>query len=135
MLAPYLNDTLTMPNKTGTNKKRRTATRRRPARISQSADSVKALLERSPLSDAIAAHGARQRHWQRWLAARLPAQLLAYVTGIVERDAELVIFTASAAWGVRLRYALAEVETELRSAAPELERVVVRVMPAKRGRT
>jgi hypothetical protein len=36
---------------------------------------------------------------------------------------------------VRLRYALAEVETELRAASPEVERVVVRVMPARGGRT
>ena len=84
--------------------------------------------------DAIAAQAERQRYWRRWLAARLPAALLAYVTGIVERKAELVIFTASAAWGVRLRYALAEVETELRAASPEVQRVVVRVMPAARAR-
>jgi hypothetical protein len=93
------------------------------------------LLERSPVLDAIAVQVERQRHWQRWLAARVPAALLAYVTGIVERDAELVIFTASAAWGVRLRYALAEVETELRAASPEVQRVVVRVMPTAKSRS
>jgi hypothetical protein len=122
-----------MPNKTGTNKKRRAATGRRPARISRPADSVKALLERSPTLDAIAVQVARQRHWQRWLAEHLPAALLPYVTGVVERDAALVIFAASAAWGVRLRYALAEVEPELRAASPALDRVVVRVLPAKAG--
>jgi hypothetical protein len=120
-----------MPNKTGTNKKRRTATRRRATRISPSADSVKALLARSPVLDVIGVQVERQRHWQRWLAARLPAAPLAYVTGIVERDAELVIFTASAAWAVRLRYALAEVESELRAASPGLERVAVRVLPRR----
>jgi hypothetical protein len=124
-----------MPNKTRTNKKRSTAAGRRPARNSQSADSVKTLLARSQVLDAIAVHAKRQGHWQRWLAERLPAALLAYVTGVVERDAELVIFTASAAWGARLRYALAEVQTELRAAAPRLERVVVRVMPTPTSRS
>lgn len=124
-----------MPNKTATNKKRRTATGRRPARTSRSADSVKALLERSPVLDAIAVQVERQRYWQRWLAPRLPSALLTYVTGVVERDSELVIFTASAAWAVRLRYALAEVESELRAASPDVQRVVVRVLPIARSRS
>ena len=108
---------------------------RRTSRISRPVDSVKTLLERTgPLAGAIHEQGARQRHWQRWLAARVPAALLSYVTGVVERDGELVVFAASAAWAVRLRYALAELEADLRAAGDGIERVRVRVLPAPRQR-
>ncbi|MGB6449167.1 MAG: DciA family protein [Steroidobacteraceae bacterium] len=78
---------------------------------------------------SIADQASRQRIWRQWLAERLPASLVARVTGVVERDGELVIFTESAGWGVRLRYALAELDTELHSAHPAVTRVAVRVLP------
>jgi hypothetical protein len=92
-------------------------------------DSVKSVLESggSTLA-AIQAQAARQQHWRRWLGERLTPALLASVTGVVERDAELVIFTASAAWAVRLRYVLAEHESALR-AESELLKIRVRVLP------
>ena len=69
---------------------------------------------------------ARQDTWRGWLAEHLPAALLPHVTGLVERDGELVIFTASASWGVRVRYAVADVETPA-----EIERILVRVLPKR----
>jgi hypothetical protein len=78
---------------------------------------------------SIADQAARQRAWREWLDARFPEPLRARITGVVERDGELVIFTASAGWGVRLRYALAELDGELRRARPEITRVLVRVLP------
>ncbi|MGH8258114.1 MAG: hypothetical protein ACREUG_00315 [Steroidobacteraceae bacterium] len=94
-------------------------------------DSVKSLLARStPVLTSIADQVARQRSWRAWLDERLPESLRTRITGVVERDGELVIFTQSAGWGVRLRYAVAEIETELRLARPEVSRIIVRVLPA-----
>jgi len=70
---------------------------------------------------------SRQVGWRDWLAQRLPEALLPHVTGVVERQGELVIFTASASWGVRIRYAMAELEPP-----PDIDRIQVRVMPGRR---
>lgn len=118
-----------MPNKPRRDKQIRSALHR-GARTRPGADSVKSLLARSgPVMASIADQASRQRAWRKWLEERLPAGLAARVTGVVERDGELVIFTESAGWGVRLRYALAELDAELRRGPPALERVVVRVLP------
>ena len=66
----------------------------------QKADSVKALLSRaSPVLTSIREQRSRQVGWREWLAQRLPEALLPHVTGVVERQGELVIFTTSASWG------------------------------------
>ncbi len=80
---------------------------------------------------AIRDQAGQQDIWRRRLAERLPSELLAYVTGVVAREGELVVFTVSAAWGVRLRYAIAEVEPQLLAAGGDVTRVVVRVLPGK----
>jgi hypothetical protein len=79
---------------------------------------------------SIADQASRQRRWREWLHTRLPAALYSRITGIVETDGELVIFTESAGWGVRLRYTMAELASELRSAHPSVESVTVRVLPS-----
>ena len=94
------------------------------------ADSVKSLLARpSPVLASISAQAGRQATWRQWLDERLPPPLRARITGIVERDGGLVVYAESAGWGVRLRYALAELEAELRSAHPRISRLAVRVLP------
>jgi hypothetical protein len=80
---------------------------------------------------SITDQAARQRYWREWLAERLPATLCGRLAGVVETGGELVIFTASAGWGVRLRYALAELEFELRAAHPAIECITVRVLPSR----
>jgi len=40
-----------------------------------------------------------------------------------------VIFAATAAWSARLRYAVLELEREIRTADPELTDIEVRVLP------
>lgn len=120
-----------MPNKLQRDKKNRRGSRRGVARIRPGADSVKSLLARpSPVLAAVADQAARQRAWRAWLDGRLPEPLRARITGMVERDGELVIFAESAGWGVRLRYAVAELEADLRGAHPAISRVVVRVLPS-----
>jgi hypothetical protein len=77
---------------------------------------------------------ARQTVLRSWLDQRLPQETRAHLSGVVERDdGTLVIFTDSAAWSARVRYALPEIESELRSAHPEITRVAVRVLPASSG--
>lgn len=94
-------------------------------------DSVKSLLARSgPVLGRIADQAARQSVWRDWLAERLGEPLRARITGVVERDGALVVFTESAGWGVRLRYAVAELEAELRREHPQVSRVLVRVLPS-----
>ncbi len=80
---------------------------------------------------SIADQITRQQHWRAWLDERLPAALRGHITGIAETGGELVIFTASAGWGVRLRYAIAELESELRGAHPAIGSVAVRVLPRR----
>lgn len=78
---------------------------------------------------SIADQASRQLVWRRWLGERLTEELLSRITGIVEGRSELVLFAESASWGARLRYALAELHTELAAAQPPIERVRVRVLP------
>jgi len=126
-----------MPNKRGRNKNDRRGSGRRVARNRpgpdsvKKLDSVKSLLARSgPVLGRIAEQTAKRDVWREWIAGRLAEALRTRITGIVERDGALVIFTESAGWGVRVRYAMAELEPELRREHPQVARVVVRVLPA-----
>ena len=119
-----------MPNKRRRDKKHRSASAGGITRAAGGADSVKDLLQRSSvLLSAISEQASRQERWRDWIDQRLPPALAKRVTGIVERGAELVIFAESASWGVRLRYAVAELESDLKRASPALSRIVVRVLP------
>jgi hypothetical protein len=71
----------------------------------------------------------RQEFWWGWLKARLPAELAAHLTGVVERDGSLTIFAQSAAWVARLRFTVQELDSEIRAAAPALSTINVRVLP------
>jgi len=119
-----------MPKKLGRHKRVRVPMRSRTSPAPQRTDSVKALLARAtPALRRVTAQAARQSFWGEWLAAHLPAALNAQVSGVAERDGTLVVFAASAAWSARLRYALSELEGEVRAAAPELADIRVRVLP------
>jgi hypothetical protein len=48
---------------------------------------------------------------------------------VVERHDTLVIFTASAAWSARLRFAVAEIDAQLKRTHPGIAAVAVRVLP------
>ncbi|HZT05350.1 MAG TPA: DciA family protein [Steroidobacteraceae bacterium] len=94
------------------------------------AHSVKDLLARAvPVLSKAAGQSARQAFWRPWLQARLPAELPPRITGITERDGNLVVFAESSAWSARLRYALQELSAEIREAQPDIKEVTVRVMP------
>jgi hypothetical protein len=115
-----------MPNKTKRNKRR--SSRLRP--LSPRSDSVKDLLAGAhPALARLSEQAARQELWDRWLALHLPREVAKHVSGVVERDASLVIFTSSAAWSARVRFAVAEIEGRLKSAHPRIADVAVRVLP------
>jgi hypothetical protein len=115
-----------MPNKIKRNK--RHSRRLRP--LSPRADSVKDLLARAhPALARLSDQAARQELWRRWLALHLPGEVAKHVSGVVERADTLVIFTASAAWSARVRFAVAEIVGQLQSAHPGITAVAVRVLP------
>ncbi len=97
------------------------------------AHSVKDLLARTlPGLTRITDQAARANFWNQWLSAHLGPEIRARVSGVVERNGELVIFAESAAWCARLRYTLLELEGEIRSAVPAITAVAVRVLPRSR---
>ena len=104
----------------------RTAAGLRPPR----AHSVKELLARSaPGLTRVTDQAARAGFWSGWVCRHLPTEIGAQIRGVLERDGTLVIFAASAAWCARLRYALQELDPQIREAAPQLTAIAVRVQP------
>jgi hypothetical protein len=92
--------------------------------------SVKDLLaRRAPGLTRITAHTTRQYFWSCWLSERLPPELRPKVSGVSESAGTLVIFAETAAWSARLRYAVLELEQEIRAADPALIGIRVRVLP------
>lgn len=119
-----------MPKNTSRDKRRkplvRSAAGLRPSRVY----SVKELLARTaPGLTRVTNQAARQGFWSGWLCRHLPTEIGARICGVVERDGTLVIFAASAAWCARLRYAVQELEPQIRAAAPQLTAIAVRVQP------
>jgi hypothetical protein len=71
----------------------------------------------------------RQTFWRRWLDSHLPAEMAGKLTGVVEREGALVIFAESSAWSARLRYAVQEIEAQIRASGPGITEISVRVLP------
>jgi len=110
----------------------------RTSLVPPKAHSVKDLLARGApgltrITDQAARQAARQSFWSGWLSAHLPAQIFTRISGVSERDGTLVIFAETAAWSARLRYAVLELEADIRAADPALSAIEVRVLPLKRS--
>jgi len=72
----------------------------------------------------------RQDFWRSWLAEHLPADIRARISGLTEQRGTLVVFAEGPVWGPRVRYAVLELEAEIRAAAgAAVTRVEVRVLP------
>jgi hypothetical protein len=98
--------------------------------LSNQTDSVKKLLSKlTPNLKRVSAQAARQNFWRDWLDTHLPQEIRERLTGVVEREGVLVIFTESAAWSARLRYLVQEMEAQIRAADPKIIEVNVRVLP------
>jgi len=92
--------------------------------------SVKDLLARLvPTLTRVTEQASRQNYWLQWLSQRLPAEIHTRISGVTEQHGILVVFAESAAWSARLRYAVLELEADLRAAGPELTSIEVRVLP------
>jgi hypothetical protein len=96
------------------------------------ADSVKDLLARGhPTLSRAADQAGLQSFWRNWLTENLPAELVARLSGIVERETTLVLFTESSAWSARLRYVVQDLEPRIRQARPTIQQISVRVLPRR----
>ena len=71
-----------------------------------------------------------QRAWLDWARSALPPELAGTLVNVVQKGPELTVLTVSAAWCARVRYAMAALEPQLRSHAPDIVKVIVRVAPA-----
>ena len=119
-----------MPNKNGGHKPRSSRRRRvGEAARARRINSVTDVLQKGSVLNAILQRTGRQQDLRAWLELQLPESLRGCLTGVVEKDGALVVFTQSAAWCARMRYVLAEMDEKLREARPQLGEVVVRVLP------
>jgi hypothetical protein len=120
-----------MPNKLRRDK--RGGTRKLATSVSKrlhKPHSVKEVLgQKNPTLTRLHAQADRQSFWKQWLAKQLPAELTPRLSGVVERDDTLVIFTESAAWSARLRYLMQELEASVKQAQPTIKQISIRVMP------
>ena len=120
-----------MPNMARRNKRGESRIRNTSSsRVSNRTDSVKDLLANlTPGLKRVTEKAQRQRYWEPWLEAHLPAEFAGKLTGVVEREGTLVIFAESPAWSARLRFAVRDIEAQIRAAAPSLTAISVRVLP------
>jgi hypothetical protein len=71
----------------------------------------------------------RQQSWTDWLRAAVPAALAPHIVQVVAREHELIVYADTSAWGVRLRYALAELTEAVRQHDPNILSTRLRVQP------
>lgn len=100
----------TMPNKTLHDKKKR-----RPL----TATSTKYLTKPKSINDLLLNHSklrelghsfALQEEWLDWLRKMLPESLSLHVSRVESKDGTLRVYTDSANWSARVRYAMVELE-------------------------
>ena len=119
-----------MPKKRNRDKRGKPPISGRTGGILSRPRSVKDLLERrAPVLTRVSDQLARQDFWHGWLSTRLATDIRSRVCGVAEQAGTLVIFAESAAWSARLRFAVLELEPDIRAAAPELTCIEVRVLP------
>ena len=119
-----------MPKKMSRNKRRKPPMRSRTGLTSAPTHSVKELLARRvPSLTRVTAQASRQNFWNCWLSTHLPPEIRPRISGVTERAGTLVIFAETAAWSARLRFAILELEREIRAADPALTDIEVRVLP------
>ena len=119
--------------KTGARNRRRsgpTAARAAPRQRANPKSINELLSNRSGLR-RITAGLAAQQSWAEWLRGAVKAELAGHVVSAVPKNAELVVFADSAAWGTRLRYALAAMQSRIAARDSAISHTTVRVqLPA-----
>jgi hypothetical protein len=54
-----------------------------------------------------------QQSWADWLRGAVADELAEHIVSAVPKNGELVVFADTAAWGTRLRYALAAMQLDI----------------------
>ena len=75
----------------------------------------------------IAAAIPLQQSWTDWVRGRVGTELAAHIVNAVPNNGQLVVFADSAAWGTRLRYALAGMLADIAGRDASISRASVRV--------
>ncbi|HEX2789558.1 MAG TPA: DciA family protein [Steroidobacteraceae bacterium] len=68
-----------------------------------------------------------QQSWADWLRGMVAIELAGHIVNAVPKNGQLVVFADSAAWGTRLRYALAAMQTDIAGRDATISRACVRV--------
>jgi hypothetical protein len=68
-----------------------------------------------------------QQSWADWLRAAVAVELAGHIVTAVPKDDTLVVFADSAAWGTRLRYALAPLQSAIVARDSAISHTTVRV--------
>jgi hypothetical protein len=68
-----------------------------------------------------------QQSWAEWLRGMVAAELAGHIVNAVPNNGQLVVFADSAAWGTRLRYALAGMQADIAGRDATISRASVRV--------
>jgi hypothetical protein len=68
-----------------------------------------------------------QQSWAAWLRGAVASELAGHIVSAVPKNAELVVFADSAAWGTRLRYALTALLPHITARDAALARISVRL--------
>jgi len=95
--------------------------------------SVNSLLSRISQSalGKVATQRQAQQDWRSWLKNRLSSDIEAHITGVSESGEALTVFADSAAWSARLRFALADLESDIREEKAVIQKVIVKVLPRR----
>ena len=115
--------------KTGARNRRQSAygARRAGAQNKVNPRSINELLSVRSGLRRITAHIGLQQSWAEWLRAAIAAELADHIVNAVPSNAELVVFADTAAWGTRLRYALAAIQSDIAARDSAISRTRVRV--------
>jgi hypothetical protein len=93
----------------------------------RSPQSITDLMAARPTFKGLSGAMALQQSWAEWLGLNVPAELSMHIVSVVPKGDELVVFADSAAWGVRLRYALAAIDVEIKARDPAVRHIRLRV--------
>src|ERR1700722_3304068 len=115
--------------KTGARNRRQgtDAGRRTPLAYNIKPKSVNELLMSGAGLRRIAATIPVQQSWADWLRAMGGPERAGHIVNAVPNNGQLVVFAASAAWGTRLRYALAGMQADIAGRDATISRASVRV--------
>src|ERR1700694_169322 len=115
--------------KTGARNRRQTAPRGLAAASQKNRNprSINDLLANQAGLRRITAAIPVQQSWAEWLRAAVAAELAGHIVSALPKNAQLVVFADSAAWGTRLRYALAVMLPDIAARDPTLSGISVRI--------